>query len=134
METSPPDQSALVPPVALRGSCRLCAVRCERIVYPAACVAAECPRLYAYEEDGVTWIGCVEKIFTPELDAGRLREIESAAPGFGALRAERTPLPICAAAIDPTFPHRAEGPCRNPGFAESAPTAAEGRPPFRIRR
>lgn len=108
----------------------MCAVRCERIVYPAACVQAACPRLYGYEEGGVTWLGCVEKVFTAEIDSDRLREIEAESPGFGALRAERPLLPICAAAIDPTFPHRAEGECRNPAFAESAPTASGGRPPF----
>ena len=114
-------------------SCRLCPVRCERIVYPAACVSQACPRLYAHEEGGVTWIGCIDKIFGVEIDAGQLARVEQDHPGFGAIRADRPPRPICVAAIDRTFPLRANGACQNPAFGAGLPDAPDGREPLRTR-
>lgn len=115
------------------GSCRLCPVRCERVVYPGACVAQACPRLYAHRDGDVTWLGCVDKIFGAEVDAERLAQVEAAHPGFGALVADRRPHDFCPAAIDRTFPARADGPCRNPSFTEGLPDAPDGREPLRIR-
>ena len=63
-------------------------MRCERVVYPAHCVEIACPRLYAHEDAGVTWIGCIDKVFSAEVDLARLIEQQAANPGFGALRAE----------------------------------------------
>ena len=122
--TSPPDG----------GSCRACPVRCERVVYPARCVQQGCARLYAHDEDGVRWLGCVDKVFTGEIDAARLAQVEAEHPGFGALIAERTPNDFCPAAIDRTFPDRADGPCVNPGFLAGLPQAPEGREPLQVRR
>ena len=108
--TTPPDG----------GSCRACPVRCER--------------LYAHEEGGVRWLGCVDKVFTGEIDAARLAQVEAEHPGFGALIAERTPNDFCPAAIDRTFPDRADGPCVNPAFVEGLPEAPQGREPLHTRR
>ena len=61
--TTPPDG----------GSCRACPVRCERVVYPARCVQQGCERLYAHRDGGITWLGCVDKVFTPS----RVKKMES---------------------------------------------------------
>lgn len=116
-----------------RGSCRACAVRCERVVYPAHCVAISCPRLYAHDADGTRWLGCVDAVFTAEVDARGLAALEQQHPGFGALRAEGTPRPQCKVAIDPTFPDRDDEPCTQPAFRTSYPEAPQGREPLRTR-
>ena len=109
-------------------------MRCERVVYPAHCVQIDCPRLYAHEQDGVRWIGCIDKVFSAEVDLGRLLEQDAVHPGFGALLAERAPRAECKAAIDPTFPHRDADACTEPAFRTSFPEAPEGREPLRTRR
>ena len=109
-------------------------MRCERVVYPANCVAISCPRLYAHEEDGVTWIGCVDSVFTSQVDVEALMAMEASNPGFGALRAEGAPRAECKAAIDRTFPQRDDGHCTEPAFRASHPEAPGGREPLRTRR
>ncbi len=92
----------------------MCAVRCDRVVYPSGCLAAECPRLYSYEQDGRMLIGCLERVFNVELDLEAFRELEATRRGFGALRAVRAPLPVCMTQVDSAFPHRLPGACVNP--------------------
>jgi hypothetical protein len=92
-----------------------------------------CPRLYAHDVDGTRWIGCIDKVFTAEVDAAALAAQDAAHPGFGALRAEGTPRTQCKVAIDPTFPHRDDEPCTQPAFRTSFPEAPQGREPLRTR-
>lgn len=102
-------------------SCRECPVTCDRVVYPVGCVENECDRLYAYESEGRVIVGCLEKIFGPEIDVQLLEEAERSAPGFGGLKAQRTPLPICRSAVDRAFAHRDVSGCLNPGFLAGYP-------------
>jgi hypothetical protein len=116
------------------GSCRRCPVYCERVVYPAGCVESGCPRVYAYEEGGRTYIGCLEKVYTVEIDLELLEEAQRARGGFGALKTARDPLPVCRTEVETTFAHRACGGCVNPDFLLSAPrrpyiVTARRRPP-----
>jgi hypothetical protein len=103
-------------PASAAGSCRACPVSCERVVYPLGCLEGSCPRLYSYEEDGRTWIGCLEGVYRAEIDLERFRALQRTREGFGALRAAREPLPMCRCEIERTFEHRADGPCVNPDF------------------
>lgn len=102
-------------------SCRRCPVACERVVYPAGCIAASCSRLYAYEEAGRTYIGCLARVYEVEIDLDAFRRLERTKGGFGALRAMREPLPVCRTEIERTFEHRDHGACVNPDFLLSAP-------------
>src|SRR5262249_45251789 len=77
--------------------CRRCAVHCEKVVYPAACVERACPFVYAYEEHGHTYMGCLQKVFEAEIDVEMLTAAERTREGFGAVRALRGPLPLCEA-------------------------------------
>ena len=52
--------------------CRRCAVHCEKVVYPAACLERSCPFVYAYEEHGHTYMGCLQKVFEAEIDVEML--------------------------------------------------------------
>lgn len=108
--------------------CRRCEVHCEKIVYPGACVERSCPFLYAYEAFGHTYVGCMQKIFSVEIDLDLLREAETG-KGFGAVRATKGPLPMCRSEVVPCYSHRRdELGCRNPEFNE----LPVGEPTFRI--
>lgn len=109
--------------------CRRCGIHCEKVVYPAACVARSCPFLYAFEEVGRTYVGCMQRIFSVEIDLELLQEAEVHAPGFGAVRANRKPLPMCRAEVESTYAARAdELGCVNPEFSE----LPVGEPSFRV--
>ena len=109
--------------------CRRCGVHCDKIVYPAACIDRACPFVYAYEEFGHTYIGCMQKVYDVEIDIDLLREAERRRGGFGAIRSKRQPLPMCRVEVDPCYSAREdEIGCINPEFYE---VPAE-RPSFRV--
>ncbi len=108
--------------------CRRCGVHCDKVVHPGACVEKSCPFLYAYEDHGQTFVGCMQKVFDVEIDLHLLLAAE-AAGGFGAVRARRGPLPMCRVEVDPCYEHRRdELGCVNPEFNE----LPVGRPTFRV--
>ena len=109
--------------------CRRCEVHCDRVVYPGACIARGCQFVYAYEAWGHTYMGCVQKVFDVEIDVDLLGELEGRRGGFGAVKARRTPLPICRSEISACYEHRTdELGCRNPEFYE----VPRERPSFRV--
>ena len=108
--------------------CRRCDVHCDKVVYPAACVARACPFLYAYSEFGHTYIGCMQKVYSVEIDLDLLAAAERQG-GFGAVRAVARPLPMCHVAVESTYESRTgELGCVNPEFHE----LPDGQPNFRI--
>jgi len=109
--------------------CRRCAVHCDKVVYPAACVERSCPFLYAYEDHGHTYIGCMQKVYGVEIDLSMLEEAEARGRGFGAIRAVRRPLPMCKAEVEAAYESRGdELGCVNPEFSE----LPAGSPTFRV--
>ncbi|HEX6700030.1 MAG TPA: hypothetical protein VF101_04800 [Gaiellaceae bacterium] len=109
--------------------CRQCEVRCDKVVYPAACVERGCPFLYAYEEHGRTFIGCMQKVYGAEIDLELLVAAEARDGGFGAIRALRRPLPMCRAEVEACYESRSgELGCVNPEFLE----LPVGQPTFRV--
>jgi len=109
--------------------CRRCEVHCDRVVYPGACIARGCPFVYAYEAWGHTFMGCLHKVFDVEIDVDVLSELEGRRDGFGAVKARRSPLPMCHSEISACYEHRVdELGCRNPEFHE----LPLERPSFRV--
>jgi hypothetical protein len=109
--------------------CRRCRVHCDKVVYPGACVEHSCPFLYAYEEHGRTYIGCMQKVYEVEIDLELLGEAQGHKGGFGAVRAVRQPLPMCKAEVVGCYENRAdEIGCVNPEFSE----LPRGKPSFRV--
>jgi len=112
--------------------CRRCEVHCDKVVYPAACVERACPFLYAYEAWGHTYVGCMQKVYSVEIDLHLLREAEERhgrGGGFGAIRARRKPLPMCRVEVDRCYESRGdELGCVNPEFSE----LPVGTPTFRV--
>ena len=109
--------------------CRRCEVHCDKVVYPAACIEGACPFVYAYEEWGHRYIGCMQKVYEVEIDVDVLHEAEARPGGFGAVKAVRQPLPMCKAEVTDCYESRAgELGCVNPEFSE----LPEGAPSFRV--
>ncbi|MGB2874248.1 MAG: hypothetical protein WBB76_02100 [Gaiellaceae bacterium] len=109
--------------------CRRCEVHCDKVVYPGACVERACPFLYAYEEFGHTYVGCMQRVYEVDIDLDLLREAESRRGGFGAVRATAPPLPFCQVEVEGCYENRAdELGCINPEFHE----LPVGEPSFRI--
>src|SRR3712207_3174215 len=99
--------------------CRRCGVHCDKVVYPAACVERACPFLYAYEDHGHTYVGCMQKIYEVEIDLDLLRASQTREGGFGAVKAKRNPLPMCRVETESCYESRAdELGCLNPEFFE----------------
>jgi hypothetical protein len=104
-------------------------VHCDKIVHPGACIERSCPFVYAYEAWGHTFMGCMQKVFDVEIDLDLLRAASRRPGGFGAVKARRTPLPMCEAGTSSCYEHREDAiGCRNPEFFE-VPTS---RPSFRV--
>jgi hypothetical protein len=109
--------------------CRRCAVHCDKVVYPAACVERACPFLYAYHEWGRTYVGCMQNVFDVEIDLEVLEEAQERKGGFGAVKTKRQPLPMCRAEVATCYENRAgELGCVNPEFFE----LPVGSPSFRV--
>jgi hypothetical protein len=110
--------------------CRRCGVHCDKVVYPSACVERACPFLYAYEEFGHSYIGCMQKVYAVEIDLELLREAEGHREGFGAMRTVRSPLPMCRVEVEECFGAVRSGElgCVNPEFHE----LPVGSPTFKV--
>ena len=109
--------------------CRRCGVHCDKVVYPGAFVARACPFLYAYEDHGHTYVGCMQKVYGVEIDLDLLRAAEARGDGFGAVRATRQPLPMCRVEVESCYESRTgELGCVNPEFSE----LPVGEPTFRV--
>ena len=109
--------------------CRRCEVHCDKVVYPGACVERGCPFLYAYEDFGHTYIGCMQNVFEVEIDFDLLREAEARRGGFGAVKVMNPPLPLCQVEVEACYESRIdELGCVNPEFHE----LPVGEPSFRV--
>jgi hypothetical protein len=109
--------------------CRRCEVHCDKVVYPSACLARSCPFVYAYEEFGHTYVGCMQRVYSVEIDLDLLRAAERRREGFGAIKANRNPLPMCRTEVEQCYEARSgELGCVNPEFNE----LPVGSPTFRV--
>ncbi len=110
--------------------CRRCEVHCDKVVYPSACVERACPFMYAYEEFGHTYIGCMQRVYGVEIDLEMLREAEVRGEGFGAMRTTRAPLPMCSVEVEECYGSGRSGElgCVNPEFHE----LPVGSPSFKV--
>jgi hypothetical protein len=109
-------------------ACRRCDVHCDKVVYPSACVEKNCPFLYSFQEVGRTYVGCLQKVFDVEIDLVLLLEAEKRGE-FGAVRANRRPLPMCRVEVESCYEGREDDlGCLNPEFSE----LPVGEPTFRV--
>src|SRR5660397_104793 len=74
--------------------CRRCRVLCERVVHPVECVRHGCSYTYAFTQEDITFFGCLEKVFAPELNLQPHIESPRRDP-YGALKVQRDPRDEC---------------------------------------
>ena len=100
--------------------CRRCDVHCDKVVYPSACLERACPFVYAFEEFGHTYIGCMQKVYGVEINVEMLRAAEARREGFGAVRTTGAPLPMCRVEVEECYGQERSGAlgCVNPEFHE----------------
>ena len=109
--------------------CRRCEVHCDKVVYPASCLDRSCPFVYAFEEFGRTYVGCMQKVYEVEIDLHLLQRAERGRVGFGAMKALREPRPMCDATVSSCYDAKADPlGCVNPEFFE----LPLDRPSFRV--
>jgi hypothetical protein len=96
--------------------CRACPVVCERVVFPGHCLRSSCRYVYAVEEHGSTFFGCVQQIFAAELDISLFRKGGRVDP-YGPLRARCSPRRECRAGVEQAYAFRYSwNDCLNPVF------------------
>ena len=97
--------------------CRRCSTFCDRVIAPSACVAQECPFLYAYDDPhtGRRFMGCMQKVFATEIDVELFRQAERTRNGFGTVRLAGYPLARCPFEVEQAR-EGGEAPCVNPSF------------------
>ena len=104
--------------------CRECQVICELVVAPWRCVRGGRPCLYAHSDDDTTYLGCVHKVFLPELDASALEDADGAVgrgDPYGLVRVFGAPRPQCPVTVERAYGFKAEsGGCVNPAFLRDA--------------
>jgi hypothetical protein len=110
--------------------CRRCDVHCDKVVYPSACLERACPFVYAFQEFGHTYIGCMQKVYGVEINLEMLRAAEARREGFGAVRTTRAPLPMCRVEVEECYDQQRSGAlgCVNPEFHE----LPVGSPTFKV--
>jgi hypothetical protein len=86
--------------------------------------------VYAFEEFGHTYIGCMQKVYDVEIDLELLRAAEARSDGFGAVRSVRRALPMCRVEVEECYGAQRAGElgCQNPEFHE----LPAGSPTFKV--
>ena len=94
------------------GECRECRSFCDKLVDPAGCIEMGCRYLYTYEDivTGGRFIGCVNKVFSAEIDVDMflLAERAGGVGGYGGIKMTGEPLPQCQFSVEKAY--EGEGP------------------------
>jgi hypothetical protein len=77
------------------GECRQCHAFCDKLVNPAGCLEMGCKYLYTYEDarTGARYMGCMNKVFSAEIDFDMFLLAERTREGFGGIKMTGDPLP-----------------------------------------
>jgi hypothetical protein len=83
--------------------CTQCEVLCEKVIYPANCFNSNCKFIYSYSEKGITYFGCLNKVFAVEIDLDGFRQLEKRKGGFGAVKVVRSPREQCQFTVEKAY-------------------------------
>lgn len=103
---------------AQRSECRECCSFCDRVVHPSGCIAKGCRFLYAYDdENGRRFMGCMNKVFSAEIDIELFEEAERTRHGFGGVKLTGNPIEPCRVSVERAYDGFGEAfECSNPRF------------------
>ncbi len=98
--------------------CRQCCSFCDRVVHPSGCIAKNCKFLYSYDdEDGRRFMGCMNKVFSVEIDVDLFREAERTRHGFGGVKLTGSPIEPCRVSVERAYDGYGDAfDCTNPQF------------------
>ena len=99
--------------------CRRCCAFCDRVVHPAGCLAAGCRYLYFYDDEktGSRFMGCLNKVFSVEIDLAVFDEAERTRHGFGGVKLTGRPIQACQTSVERAYDgHGAPFDCTNLDF------------------
>ena len=116
--------------------CRQCCAFCDKLIMPSQCLAAKCPFLYTYENEknGRQYMGCLQKVFSVEIDVEMFEHAERTRAGFGGIKAAREPLPMCPIKVERSYESKgAAFECSNPRFFDASDIDPGGYRTFDIR-
>lgn len=98
--------------------CHSCGVVCEWVVYPAHCLQSECRYAYSYEDGDRRYFGCIERVFTVQLDLAMV-ENRRRGDAYGALKAQGPPRPECRMELEEAYRFKYSWKtCTNPTFRQ----------------
>jgi hypothetical protein len=118
------------------GECRQCRTFCDKLVDPAGCLEMGCKFLYTYEDvrTGGRFMGCMNKVFSAEIDFDLFLLAERAREGFGGIKMTGTPLPHCQFSVERAY--EGDGPgheCVNRRFFDAPDDTPESIRAFDLR-
>jgi hypothetical protein len=92
------------------------------LINPAGCLEMGCKFLYTYEDadTGARYMGCMNKVFSAEIDLDLFLLAERAREGFGGIKMTGDPLPHCQFTVERAY--EGEGPeyeCVNRRFFDA---------------
>jgi hypothetical protein len=85
--------------------CRMCSTFCDRVIDPGSCIEAGCVFLYEYEDPATErrFMGCLQKVFAPEIDVELFRAAQRTRAGFGTVKLSGEPLRRCAFQVERAY-------------------------------
>ncbi|MBA2764873.1 MAG: hypothetical protein H0U42_09375 [Thermoleophilaceae bacterium] len=107
--------------------CRKCCSFCDRLVHPSGCLESGCEYLYLYddEQSGRRFMGCMNKVFSVEIDLELFHAAQQTRVGFGGVRMTGKPLERCRSSVERAYlGNGSPFDCVNPTFFDS-PVAAD---------
>ncbi len=107
------------------GECRRCGAFCDKLIEPRGCVEIGCKFLYTYDDErtGARYMGCLNKVFSVEIDIDLFDAIERTRPGYGGVKMTGAPLPHCPFSVERSYEQDGPGyECINPRFADCTET------------
>jgi hypothetical protein len=88
-------------------------------VLPAGCVASGCPFLYLYDDEatGRRYMGCMNKVFTGEIDVELFAQAQRTRHGYGGVKMTGVPRAQCQTVVERAYDGSGEPfECVNPRF------------------
>jgi hypothetical protein len=118
------------------GECRQCRSFCDKLIEPKGCIEMGCRYLYSYEDanTGQRFMGCMNKVFSAEIDQDMFLLAETGRGSFGGIKMTGEPLPQCQFTVERSY--EGDGPayeCVNRRFFDCTDTHPDAIRAFDLR-